>query len=530
MAAYNGGPNRIKRAVARTGKKDFWTHSKRRLLRRETRNYVPIILGLTYVTKNLDVYGIEIKDPAPPIVYDTVETDTAIHFDLIADLAGTSRATIKQLNPALLRSATPPFRYALRLPKGSSESFLSEIEQIPSDKRLAWRRHRVQDAESLTAIAKKYRVKKVDILAHNQIQFSESEGDLVAGAMLTIPARARKLSVYGGSRGAGGLLQGGSGRYRIARGDNLGSIAQRFGVSLSQLRQWNGLPGNRIIAGRFLIVRPRAAQAGTAARMAPESGPRMSYRVRSGDNLSAIAKRHGMSVAQIMAWNSLRGSRLQIGDKLLVAGSSPANTRVAAAPTAAAARPARGAASGSRYRIRRGDNLVLIAQRFGVGVADLKRWNGLRSSRITAGDDLVVRPGSAPPAAGAMRYKIRPGDSLDRIARRFGVQVSALKKWNNLRGSRIAAGKYITVRPGADSAARTMAASPGQPPPGAGADRYVIRPGDNLAAIAKRFGVSVKDLKRWNGLRTSRITAGDHLIVSPNAPRARRNAAGGGGL
>lgn len=528
MAAYNGGPNRIKRAIARTGKKDFWTHSKRRLLRRETRNYVPIILGLTYVTKNLDVYGIEIKDPAPPIVYDTVETDTAIHFDLIADLAGTSRATIKQLNPALLRSATPPFRYALRLPKGSSESFLSEIEQIPSDKRLAWRRHRVKDAESLAAIAKKYRVKKVDILAHNQIQISE--GDLVPGAMLTIPARARKLSVYGGSRGAGGLLQGGSGRYRIARGDNLGSIAQRFGVSLSQLRRWNGLPGNRIIAGRYLIVRPRTAQATKAARMAPVSGPRMSYRVRSGDNLSAIAKRHGMSVAQIMAWNSLRGSRLKIGDKLLVAGSSPANTRVAAAPTGGAPRAARAASSGSRYRIRRGDNLVLIAQRFGVGVADLKRWNGLRSSRITAGDDLVVRPGSAPPAAGATRYKIRPGDSLDRIARRFDVQVSALKKWNNLRGSQIAAGKYITVRPGRGSAVRTMAASPGRPSPDAGADRYVIRPGDNLAAIAKRFGVSVKDLKRWNGLRTSRITAGDRLIVSPKAPRTRRNAAGGGGL
>ena len=526
MAAYNGGPYRIKRAIARTGKKDFWTHSKRRLLRRETRNYVPIILGLTYVTKNLDVYGIEIKDPAPPVVYDTVETDTAIHFDLIADLSGTSRATIKQLNPALLRSATPPFRYSLRLPKGSSETFLSEIEQIPSDKRLAWRRHRVKDAESLAAIAKKYRVKKADILAHNQILISE--GDLVAGAMLTIPARARKLSTYGGSRGAGGLLQGGSGRYRIARGDNLGSIAQRFGVSLSKLRRWNGLSGNRIIAGRYLIVRPRAAQATKAARMAPASGPRMTYRVRSGDNLSAIAKRHGMSVAQIMAWNSLRGSRLQIGDQLVVAASSPANTRVVAAP-AAAPRPAR-SASGSRYKIRRGDNLVLIAQRFGVGVADLKRWNNLRSSRITAGDDLVVRPGSAPPAAGETRYKIRPGDSLDRIARRFDVQVSALKKWNNLRGSHIAAGKYITVQPGAGSAARTMAASPGQPPAGAGAGRYVIRPGDNLAAIAKRFGVSVKDLRRWNGLRTSRINAGDHLIVSPGAPRTRRNAAGGGGL
>ena len=63
MAAYNGGPNRVKTAVKRTGTTDFWTHSRRRFVRRETRNYVPIILAMTYVGKNHDMYGIEIKDP-----------------------------------------------------------------------------------------------------------------------------------------------------------------------------------------------------------------------------------------------------------------------------------------------------------------------------------------------------------------------------------------------------------------------------------------------------------------------------------
>ena len=549
MAAYNGGPNRVRRAVERTKSYDFWTHSRRRLLRRETRNYVPIILAMTYVGKNLDMYGIEIKDPAPPFEYDTIETDSEIHLDLIADIAGTTAETIKQLNPALLRSATPPYSYDLRLPQGAGETFVSEMRTIPKEKRLAWRRHKVQEGDSLAAIAKRYRVQQSQILAHNQIQ---DEG-FAAGSWLTIPTPPKRLRYYGSSGGgAGGFLEPGTGRYRIARGDTLGGISRRFGTSIANLRNWNGLSGTHIIAGRYLIVKPEGVGAKAASASSRPPLHSRTYRIASGDTLGTIARRFGASVAQLKTWNGLRSNRIRAGDRLIVGEKPDSRSATASRPTrTASSRPTVGSAGpsgGGKYRIRRGDNLVTIASRFGVTVADLKRWNGLRSSRISEGKYLVVRPRSrttasssaasnsdsrtaANPVSGSgQRYRIRRGDNLASIARRFGVGVDDLKAWNGLRGTRITAGEYLIVGPGrrnaasetpARAAATTEAATPAR------ASRptiHTIRSGDNLGAIAERYGVTASELRRWNGIRGSRITAGDTLKVYPAV-----NAAGAAG-
>ena len=548
MAAYNGGPNRVKTAVKRTGTKDFWTHSRRRFVRRETRNYVPIILAMTYVGKNLEMYGIEIKDPAPPLEYDTVETETEIHFDLIADITGTSAQTIKQLNPALLRSATPPFDYSLRLPKGTGETFVSELRQVPAAQRLAWRRHEVREGDSLVRIAQRYKVKPSEITAHNRLD----NGVLSSGMRLTIPAPKRRLRYYGGSSGgAGGFLEPGTGRYRIVRGDNLGSISRRFSVSIADLRKWNGLTGTRIIAGRYLIVRREGV--GRKGRQVLASAPAGSgtYRIRRGDTLGIIARRFGVTVAQLKAWNRLTSNRIAAGDTLTVGTHKTLpgpRDAAAASPASRSATSRTPSAGGSgQYRIRRGDNLAIIARRFGVTVADLKSWNRLRTSRIRAGKYLIVRPPSEVPAAlsGALaavasssasapretaasgeRYKIRRGDNLVLIARRFNVDVADLKRWNSRRGNRITAGEYLVVHPSPGGAASTLTAKasakasapkrqPTSPLPADG--RYRIRRGDNLGAIAERFGVSVTDLRRWNGLRGTRITAGDHLNVTSRA-------------
>ena len=550
MAAYNGGPNRVQRAVERTKSYDFWTHSRRRLLRRETRNYVPIILAMTYVGKNLDMYGIEIKDPAPPLEYDTIETDSEIHLDLIADIAGTTSEAIKQLNPALLRSATPPYSYDLRLPKGSGKTFVSELRAIPKEKRLAWRRHKVQEGDSLAAIAKRYKIQRSQILVHNQVQ---DEG-LAAGSWLTIPTPQRRLRYYRSSGGgAGGFLEPGTGRYRIARGDTLGGISQRFGTSIANLRNWNGLSSTRIIAGRYLIVKPEGVGANAAsASSRPPLNSRM-YRIASGDTLGTIARRFGVSVAQLKAWNGLSSNRIRAGDRLIV-GEKPAprpatssrSTQTASSRSTGGS--AAGPSEGGQYRIRRGDNLATIASRFGVTVEDLKRWNGLRSSRIREGKYLIVRPRSrttasnsaaskstsrtvANPISGSgERYRIRRGDNLALIARRFGVSVNDLKAWNGLRGTRITAGEYLIVSPerrNAASEAPVRAAARKEAATSARASTptvHTIRRGDSLGAIAQRYGVTASELRRWNGIRGSRITAGDTLKVYPavNFPGTER--------
>ena len=518
MAAYNGGPMRVVRSVKRAGS-DYWTLCRRRLLRRETRNYVPIILAMTYVAKNPWLRESMEPDPAPPLRYDTTTTDSEIHLNLIADITGATTAKLRELNPALRRSATPPHSYDLRLPEGTAQTFESEIARIPKEKRLAWRRHRVKEKETLAAIGKRYRIKSSQIAELNQLD----EGKLDQGSFLTIPSGLQKIKYYYRG-GAGGFLVGGTGRYRIARGDTLGGIAQRFRTSVRQLQRWNGLTSTRIRAGRYLIVKAEGLSGATVA--GSQTGGPGKYRVRSGDNLSVIAKRHGMTVAQLKQWNGLASNRIIAGRYLRVRSSdsvSRTGRRVASVPV-----PASG-----RYKIRAGDNLSTIAQRFGATVGDLKAWNNLRGSRIRAGKWLVVDPtpaggssarsstqaeGSSPSTAfstagsAPARYKIRPGDSLIVIANRLGVTVKQLRVWNGLRNSRIRAGDYLTIgQAPASSATRSRELALAT----SGSGRYRIRSGDTLSVIASRFGVTVAELKVWNGLGSSRIRAGRYLNVKP---------------
>jgi LysM repeat protein len=159
--------------------------------------------------------------------------------------------------------------------------------------------------------------------------------------------------------------------------------------------------------------------------------------------LALIAKRHGVSIADLRRWNGLSGSTIQAGKSLIVGyGSAPS----AAAETAASAAPSSSSGGGaSTYVVRSGDTLGVIAQRFGTTASDLMAWNGLRSSRINVGQRLTVKaPNSAGDSGG--QYKVRPGDTLEVIARRFNCTVAELKSWNGLSSSRINAGDTLTVR------------------------------------------------------------------------------------
>ena len=268
---------------------------------------------------------------------------------------------------------------------------------------------------------------------------------------------------------------------------------------------WNGLASTRIRAGRYLIVMPEGVGAPAASAGSPPGGR---YKVRRGDTLSAIGARVGASVSQLKAWNGIRGTTIHVGQTLKVPGRTPVPSPQVRA-SASAGTPARPAAAPSpnHYRIRSGDNLSLIASRFGVSVRDLQAWNGLRGTRITAGKFLVVRPpSSGSPALASSRseggnasgrYTVRRGDTLDAIARRHGVTVNNLLVWNNLRSSRIYPGQGLNVGGGSRG----------------GAVSYRIRRGDTLAGIAQRFNVTVSDLKRWNSLRSTVIHPGKTLVI-----------------
>jgi len=240
MAAYNCGPGNVQKAIERTGYADFWELYRRNVLPRETKNYVPIILALTLIAKDAPHYGIQ-AEPESPVATDMVKPGRAIDLRLVAETIDVDVETLRTLNPSLLRLATPDDpAFELRLPLGSAPRFSAEIADIPPDKWVSWRRHRVAAGETLTAIAKKYRVTPKAIADANNL---ESATALNSGEKLIIPA------IQPAAENKRRMVS-----YRVRKGDTFLGIADRFSVESEDLLKWNRLKSKRVRRGMVLRI------------------------------------------------------------------------------------------------------------------------------------------------------------------------------------------------------------------------------------------------------------------------------------
>jgi membrane-bound lytic murein transglycosylase D len=183
MAAYNGGPGTVERAIQRTGYADFWELRGRNVLPRETANYVPAILAMIIVIKNPKDYRLEGVEPDPPLEYDTIELTAPTHVALIADACDRPVSAIRELNPSLLRNLAPA-SYQLHLPKGTGGFVASALEMVPQTRRNAWRMHRVGEGETLALIAKRFGSSLSSVQGANQSLAAQPE----PGEMVVIPA------------------------------------------------------------------------------------------------------------------------------------------------------------------------------------------------------------------------------------------------------------------------------------------------------------------------------------------------------
>src|ERR1700704_6362367 len=240
MAAYNCGPGNVQKGIERTGYADFWELYKRNVLPRETKNYVPIIIALTLIAKDAAHYGIQVE-PEKPVATDVVKPGRAIDLRLVAETIDVDVETLRALNPPLLRLATPDDpSFELHLPLGSAPRFSAEIADIPPDKWVSWRRHRVAAGETLTAIAKKYRVTPKAIADANNL---ESATALNTGEKLIIPA------IQPSAENKRRMVS-----YRVRKGDTFLGIADRFSVESEDLLKWNRLKSKRVRRGMVLRV------------------------------------------------------------------------------------------------------------------------------------------------------------------------------------------------------------------------------------------------------------------------------------
>jgi membrane-bound lytic murein transglycosylase D len=240
MAGYDWGTGNVQRAVQKTGYADFWELYKRNNLPAETKVYVPEILAAIIIANHPTQYGFDDVTLDPPVLADTVTINYSVELHLVADIAGAPLEEIMALNPSLLRSVTPPdTAFDLHLPAGTASLFEKTIALVPENKRTAWRYHRLKEGDTLASVAREYRVSTAELAEANQLDENATLQGVEALVAPTAPIAAPASRA---------LL------YTARKGDTLVTIADRFGVSLDQLRRWNKITGIKVQAGRRLRV------------------------------------------------------------------------------------------------------------------------------------------------------------------------------------------------------------------------------------------------------------------------------------
>jgi membrane-bound lytic murein transglycosylase D len=284
MAAYDHGAGNIQHEVAKTGYADFWELYRRNELPVETRNYVPEILAAIIVANHPAQYGFDDITLDPPILTDTVTINYSIDLRLVSDLVGAPVDEVEALNPSLLRMLTPPDApFDLHLPAGTATLFDQRVALIPEARRNSWRYHLVIAGDTLASVAEEYRVSAGELAVANQLSAGDSIASVEALVVPVPPAAEPSARMR---------------LYTVRRGDTLVTIADRFGVSLSQLRAWNAIPsGIRVAPGRRLhLAEPTLV--GTASRHrhgtgTTTGGAKTGTGSRSGTHSGAAATRRG---------------------------------------------------------------------------------------------------------------------------------------------------------------------------------------------------------------------------------------------
>ncbi|MCG8036584.1 MAG: LysM peptidoglycan-binding domain-containing protein [Candidatus Thiodiazotropha taylori] len=326
LAAYNSGAGTVRSAIKRNRKKGKPTDYWSLKLPDETSAYVPRLLALAKIFKDAEAYGMPLDPIADEAYFATVDIKSQLDLALAAEMADLPIQELYLLNAGFNRWATDP--------DGPHKLTLPLDRVEPFKRKLA-----------------------------------------------ALPQEKRLTWK----------------RYKIKSGDSLSVIASRHGTTAKLIRQVNKLRGNKIRAGKHLLIPVSSKkidhyvyaqdQRKAAIQNRSRKGLKKHYRVQSGDSLWTIARAHNVSYKKLAAWNGMApGDPLKTGQTLVI---WTARSQTSASTSLLDLQPS-GTQSRLHYKVRRGDSLSRIAQRFKVSVADLKRWNTIKGKYLQPGQRIKL--------------------------------------------------------------------------------------------------------------------------------------------
>ena len=362
IAAYNSGKGRVSRAMARDGTRDFWQLD----LPRETENYVPLFMAAAVIAKDPELFGFSLKEFDAPFAFDEIPLPADLPYvdlKVAASALGISYATLRDLNPELRQRITPPRSgrkgYHLRVPPGKGDLFLKRYASLPQSDRPALYKYVIQPRDNLSSIAQAFGVGSRLIAEANSIT---NPNRIFPGQVIYVPtvAGARAPSAHEKQV------------HTVRSGDSLSGIAQRYGVRLRDLLQWNHLTTTLIRPGQQLVVWKPKATTPARPKIELDAEGLQRHTVQSGETLWGLSRAFDVSVAQLQEWNQLQNALIRPGQQLVV--SLPLKAR-----------------DEGIYTVMKGDTLYSIALKFGLHARDIARQNNISlSTTLLAGTTLKI--------------------------------------------------------------------------------------------------------------------------------------------
>jgi membrane-bound lytic murein transglycosylase D len=538
LAAYNSGPGNVAKAIRRSGgHQNYWNIRKN--LPKETQGYLPAFLATMYIFEYHKEHGIvPNKAVANLFATDTVAIKNHMTFKQISNLLDVPVSEIQFFNPSFKRNEIPHISGQtnfLRLPKDKIAIFTSNenkiyayvqheqnnrerpyesiavskpkdsinsISETPNDIAYKTKYHKVSRSESLTEIAEQYHVSVADIKKWNYLKYNkvprgrtlkirlsesnatndvnESDARSKTPVIASIEPKIEKepkLEKVVSNKEVTKI-------HKVIKGDNLTEIANKYGVTLADIKKWNQLKDNNIALGESIkIIKSEkvttwvkketkqplgehkdAVASVDSKSIKNEKGKKEEivdttnstenyYVVAKGDNLFSIAKKHNVSVEKLKEWNTIIDNNVKVGSQLIISEASVAVAKVEEVNT-------KKEYKNIEHVVEKGEYLGTIARKYKASINDLLEWNSLSDSNIKLGDKLIVgkeevisttaksaiASNNKDKKAKEILYQVRKGDTLLKITQKFpGVTIADIKKWNNIKGESLKPGMKLKI-------------------------------------------------------------------------------------
>lgn len=463
LGAYNCGERNIARAIKKAESTDYWDLK----LPNQTMHYVPQFIAYQIIGKNPQCFGIQ-ADQTDTFNPDTVHISDCLDLIKISEGLNISYTELKKLNPHLRQWCTPPNmeNVALYLPFGFADTFRVFFESLSEDDKVRWFRYRIKSGDNLLSIAGRFKISVPAIKSINKLR----SNFIVAGRYLYIPipvngsyptikqymvkekgTKKRKEPQAVRAFRKKGLKPV---KYKLSSGETIADVSKLFNIKINAICRWNNItnarrlqPGTVIklyIEDQNSIPQKTTTQSiKKQPKKQPTDGPKSIYTVKKGDNLYSIANNLGTTVETLASWNNknLDNPIIKPGEQLVFYQQhtikKPKST------------PVTRSGNTILYKIKKGDNLSLLADLFSTDINKILQVNNLSKNSIIKPGDLIRIPDTgsnkkklkkknAQHSPGRIiYYKVQKGDNLWTIADLFSVTVDSLYKANKLNNKSV---------------------------------------------------------------------------------------------